>query len=567
VDLDKTPYLYEILDSLMPDNGIEKVVLQKGWQTGGTLSALALCLWCFENSGSPVLYVFPNDELRTKFSKERLGPIIANCSALQGKVKELERYGQAKDKTRDTIITKQFPNGAFCNLATSLSPVSLRASSIQIVIFDEVSAFCDDAAGEGDPCTIALGRTSTYEGRKKLFYISTPSLKDQCRIEREYLTTDRRKYFVPCLSCGEMQIIAWKQIDFSGTVPFFRCVRCNYRHWEEDKTLLLKHGQWRPTATSMFDNTRGYFLPALYAPVGMYSWKSCAEQFRKGCDNPAELKVFVNNILAETWEDRSVSTLNPDDLANLVEDYNPSEVLPKGAALVVAGIDTHPSHVNICTRAFGRHGESWVLDYWVIFGDSNQVSTWQRVDEKLATTYRHQSGELLRIAATACDTAGHNTDSVYNFCRNRLGEFIIPIKGTGAASAPIIDHPTFLKEENIYLFRVGKLATHGRLFSDISRSLASWKAHKECIKNGIVSEHGGPQILHFHKGLDPSFFKEVAAPKAKWVKREGSFQLVYESTDGVADHAHDCLRYADAARHFLDINIERLCDKLDGAAA
>ncbi len=566
VDLERTPYLYEILDALMPDNGVEKVVLQKGWQTGGTLSALAFCLWCFENSGSPVLYVFPNDELRTKFSKERLGPMIANCAALQGKVKNLERYGQGKDRTRDTIISKVFPNGSFCNLATSLSPVSLRASSIQVVIFDEVSAFCDDSGGEGDPCTIALGRTSTYEGRKKLFYISTPSIKDQCRIEREYLTTDRRKYFVPCLSCGEMQLIVWKQIDFSGPVPFFRCIRCGYSHWEQDKTYLLKHGEWRPTATPMFGNVRGYFLPALYAPIGMYSWKSCAEQFRKGYDNPVELKVFVNNILAETWEDRSVASLNPDDLGNLAEDYVPTETLPKGAGLVVAGVDTHPSHINICTRAFGRNGESWVLDYWVIYGDSNQISTWQRVDEKLGTTYRHHQGETLRIAATCIDTGGHNTDSVYDFCRNRLGEFILPIKGIGTPSAPIIDQPTFLKEENIYLFRVGKLATHGRLFSDLGRSLIMWKDHKEKLKNGIASDHGGPQILHFHRRLDSSFFKELAAPKAKWVKREGSFQLIYESTDGVADHAHDCLRYADAARHFLDINIERLCDQLDGNA-
>ncbi len=37
VSFAKTPYLYEPLDALMPDNGIEKVVIMKGWQTGGTL--------------------------------------------------------------------------------------------------------------------------------------------------------------------------------------------------------------------------------------------------------------------------------------------------------------------------------------------------------------------------------------------------------------------------------------------------------------------------------------------------------------------------------------------------
>lgn len=566
VDLDRTPYLYEILDSLQPDNGIEKVVLQKGWQTGGTLSALALCLWCFENSGSPILYVFPNDEMRTKFSKERLAPVIANCKALQGKVKELERYGQNADKSKDTLITKRFPNGGFCNLSTALSPVSLRSSAVQVVIFDEVSAFCDDSAGEGDPCTIALGRTSTYEGRKKIFYISTPSIKDECRIEREYKTTDQRKYFVPCMTCGEMQLILWKQIDFSGAVPFFRCIRCGYKHWEEDKTLMLKNGQWVPTATAMFDNVRGYFLPALYAPVGMYSWRSCAEQFQKGVTSPVELKVFVNNCLAETWEDRSVKSFEPDDLRSLVEDYDPSVVLPDGCALICSGLDCHPSHLDIVVRAFGRTGESWVLNHWVIYGDSNEFSTWLRVDEKLQTTYRHPSGEVLRIAATCIDTGGHNTDAVYSFCKGRLGDFIIPVKGVGHPAAPVIDKPSFKKDLGIYLFPMGKLSTHGRLFSDISRSIQAHRTFLAQLVEGSKAPYRAPQIIHFPRGLNDSFFKELSAPKARWVRKDGQMQLAYETTDGVADHAHDCMRLTDAAMHFLDLNIDAICDRLERIA-
>lgn len=563
VDLDKTPYLYEILDSLMPDNGIEKVVLQKGWQTGGTLSALAYMLWIMDISPQPLLIVQPNDELRAKFSKQRITPIVANCKSLQGKIKDLGRYGRPKDRQKDTIITKQFPGG-FLNLGTSKAAVSLRSDSVQTVIFDEVSAYEDDCQGEGDPCTIALGRTSAYEGRKKIFYISTPSIKDQCRIEREYKTTDQRKYFVACLSCQELQLITWKQIDFSGIVPFFRCIRCNHKHWEEDKTYLLKGGIWQPTAAAMFDNVRGYFLPALYAPLGMYSWKSCAEQFQKGYENPVELKVFVNNCLAETWEDRNVKSIDPNDLQNLIEDYEPSSVLPLGIGLVTAGIDTHPSHIDIVSRGWGRGGESWVLDHWVIYGDSNEFATWQRVDEKLKTIYSHPEGEKLRIASACVDTGGHNTDAVYEFCKGRLGEFIIPIKGVGHSAAPVIDKPTLKKENGIYLFPVGKLSTHGRLFSDLSRSIDAWREHRKSEREGSKAPYSYPQIIHFHEGLDESFFKELTAPRSKWVKKEGKMKLAYETTDGVADHAHDCMRLADAAMHFLDLNIDSLCDQLEG---
>mgnify|MGYP001618482099 CR=1 FL=1 len=95
--LDRTPYLYEILDSLMPDNGIETVVLQKGWQTGGTLPALALMLWVMDVSPCPMLIVQPNDELRAKFSKQRITPIVANCKSLQGKISDLVLYQNKND--------------------------------------------------------------------------------------------------------------------------------------------------------------------------------------------------------------------------------------------------------------------------------------------------------------------------------------------------------------------------------------------------------------------------------------------------------------------------------------
>ena len=83
VDFSLTPYLKVILDSLMPDNGIEKVVLMKGFQTGGTLALLAWMLWVMDNNPAQMLIVQPNDELRTRFSKQRIEPIISNCKSLK----------------------------------------------------------------------------------------------------------------------------------------------------------------------------------------------------------------------------------------------------------------------------------------------------------------------------------------------------------------------------------------------------------------------------------------------------------------------------------------------------
>lgn len=563
VDFSRTPYVIEILDALMPDNGIEKVVLMKGWQTGGTLSALAWMLWVMDSAPAPMLIVQPNDELRNKFSKQRINPIIANCKSLQGRIKDFEAQKEDKNKEKDTIITKIFPGG-FLNLGTSKAAVSLRSDSIQYVVFDEVSAYDDDCQGEGDPCGLAIGRTSAYEGRKKLFFVSTPSIKDACRIEREYRTTDQRKFFVPCLSCSEEQLIVWERIDFSGPEPRFLCIRCGYAHFEQDKTEMLRRGVWVPTATPQVENARGYHLPALYAPVGMYSWKSCVEQYRKGLETPLEMKVFANNILGEPYEDKTVKSVDPDAIERLAEDYWPAAFLPKGVGIVTAGVDTHPTHIDIVVRGWGREGESWVLDHWIIYGDSNLPEAWAMVHQKLMSTYRHHAGTLLRIAATCVDTGGHNTGAVYEYCKSNLRHQILPIRGSGNLSAPIIDQPTTKKEVGIYLFPVGKLATHGRLFSALGQSLDHLRSVEQSLKDGKRIPYSGPGIIHFHKNLGSNFFKEIAAPKALWGKRNGQYQLVYETVAGVADHAHDCMRLADAAREFTGLNIDAICDELDG---
>ncbi|WP_327356418.1 terminase gpA endonuclease subunit [Pseudobacteriovorax antillogorgiicola] len=312
---------------------------------------------------------------------------------------------------------------------------------------------------------------------------------------------------------------------------------------------------------------RGFHLPALYAPLGMYSWETALKQFKKGKTNPQELKVFINNVLGETWADENIKSFDPEDLETLAEDYafGEHDPLPKGIGLITAGVDTHPSHVDIVVRGWGRGHENWFLDYVVIDGDPNQDHVWEQVYEVLTQVYTHHTGIKLRVAAACVDTGGHNTEAVYNFCRDKFEEYILAIKGTSNQAAPIIGNFSLVKEGTVRLFPVGKPATHGRLFSGIRKSIARAQKMKEVLaEDDKVIDYSGPQVMHFHKGLPSTFYKQLTAPKSKWAKRDGKWQQVYETTDKVADHAHDSARYADAAFGFLNIDIDRLCKELDG---
>jgi phage terminase large subunit GpA-like protein len=560
VDFSKTPYLYEPLDALMPDNGVEKVVLMKGWQTGGTLSGLAWMLWVMDAAPAYMLIVQPNDELRKTFSQHRINPIIAHCISLREKV---EHEARRERLEKDSILTKSFPGGCLF-LGTATSTSALRSHSFQYVMFDEVSAYPANTQKNGDPCGLAIGRTSAYEGRKKLFYVSTPSIAGQCRIEAEYLTTDQRKYFVPCLSCGQMQLITEAGMDFSLELPVFRCEKCRHAHVEQDKTDMLRLGEWRPTAGPKSSNCRGYHLPALYAPPGMWSWRSTREQLLKGVDNPEERKVYFNNCLGLPYEDAAIKPLDPNDLRSCTDTDWPDDRLPKGVGYITAGVDTHPDHVDMVIMGWGRMGERWVIDHHKLQRDSNHEATWLEVYCLLQHEYLHHTGARLRIAATCIDTGGHNTGAVYDFCRGREHEFILAVKGSSNRSAPIIAAATYRKEADIYLFPVGKLATHGRLFSSLARSVRKLEEIKAAQRRGQTMEYTGPGLIHFKPGLDHSFFKELTTPKAKWVRRDGKDQLTYTTVAGMDDHAHDCIRYADAAREFMHQDIDAICDQLDG---
>ena len=189
-------------------------------------------------------------------------------------------------------------------------------------------------------------------------------------------------------------------------------------------------------------------------------------------------------MLGETWVDQNIKAIDPDDLYTLSEDYKFGEFdpLPEGICLITAGVDTHPRHVDVVVRGWGRGLESWVLDHVVIDGDSNQDHVWDQVYEVLRQEYTHARGAKLRIAAACVDTGGHNTEAVYEFCKDKFEEYILPIKGSKNAAAPVIGNPSKLKEASVQLFPVGKLASHGRLFSSMNKSIRRARKMKQMIE-------------------------------------------------------------------------------------
>jgi phage terminase large subunit GpA-like protein len=103
---------------------------------------------------------------------------------------------------------KSFAGGQIAFVGAN-SAVGLRSTPARYLFLDEVDGFPHDADGEGDPIALAIQRTVTFRGRRKIFMVSTPTIEGGSRIAKAFDESDKRLFFVPCPHCGAFQALRW----------------------------------------------------------------------------------------------------------------------------------------------------------------------------------------------------------------------------------------------------------------------------------------------------------------------------------------------------------------------
>jgi phage terminase large subunit GpA-like protein len=112
------------------------------------------------------------------------------------------------------ILMKMFAGG-FLRLAGANSPSSLASMSIRAYFGDEIDKYPASAGKEGDPVKLAIQRTETF-WNWLVFLVSTPSIKENSRIEDEFEESDQRRFFVPCPHCGHKQHLVWSSFQYAN---------------------------------------------------------------------------------------------------------------------------------------------------------------------------------------------------------------------------------------------------------------------------------------------------------------------------------------------------------------
>ena len=434
----RAPYLREIMDALSPKHPAQRISFMKAAQVGATEAGNNWIGFVIHHAPGPMLAVLPTVEMAKRTSRGRIDPLIEDSPALK------ERVQPARSRDAgNSMLSKEFPGGILV-LTGANSATGLRSMPARYVFLDEVDAYPASADEEGDPVTLAEARTTTFAHRRKVFMVSTPTIRGLSRIEREFEASDQRRYFVACPHCGQMQWLQFERLRWAKGRPetaAYNCEGCDRLIAEHHKTDMLARGEWRATAVSVDPNAIGFHLSALYSPIGWKSWEQIARDWLAAQGSDEMLRAARNTLLGETWVE-SGDAPEWQRLADRRETF-PAQI-PMGGLFLTAGADVQKDRIEIDVWAWGRGLESWLVDHIVLPGGPGDPACWQAMTELLGKTWVHENGAVMPLAKLAIDT-GYETSAVYAWARAQGIAQVAPVKGLeGFNRATPVSGPTFV---------------------------------------------------------------------------------------------------------------------------
>jgi len=540
---ENAPYLAEIMDFVV-DPWARRGVVRKSARVGFTEGVIGnLIAYTIDQDPCNIAVLQPSDKEAEQYSKEQITPMVR----LNDRIRE--RLGELNTRRSDSTMTyKEFPGGYLLILG-SASDKNLRRRSIRRAFADEVDGMRVEGA-EGDPILRFLKRTDDFEDGVLLIG-STPTIKGASRIDREFERSDQRFWHVPCPHCGEFQVLKWggprvpygikwarevhcKRCGMEADPKAEKCPECGGEEFdarylphtahyvcefcalvieERQKPDVVRAGRW--IAMNPGASIPGWHIDALVSLFVGARWPKLVEEWRDAKEDPEDLKVFINTVLGEAYEERGLE-VEVSSLEKRAEEYVDREGnvvdVPDGVGVLTSFTDVQGSWLELLVRGWGVGLESWDILHERIYGDPEAETTWARLEALLTRSYRHELGGDMRIMASLID-AGYLPDTVYGFTKPRLRRNVFPSIGdkTGSPNHDPIKMSARPNSAGVRIVRLGTFKLKDRLFK--------W----------LRIQRPGPRYMHLRaynpdrcNGFDPNYYKQFEAEKRVTRRLPGS---------------------------------------------
>lgn len=533
-------YAYQIgMMDAVTDPTIDEITIMKSARVGYTKILDHVSGYFIHQDPSAILVVQPRVEDAEDYSATEIEPMLRDTPVLA------EITGDLKAKNaKQKLLKRVFRNGSSMSFVGANSPNGFRRITARIILMDEVDGWPVLGAGDdGDQMKLAEMRGQSFWNRKRIKG-STPLIKGASRIEKSWLLSDQRRFYVPCPQCGEHQVLEWggkglpygikwdHDEDGNGLpdTAYYLCRHNGCIIRDADKPGMLDGGEWR--AGAPFKGHAGFHIWTAYSLSPNASWPAMVKEWLEVHHDPLQRRTFYNLWLGEPYEDLGERALSEDRLLERCEVW-PAEV-PDGVAVLTFGGDVQPDRVEIETVGWGRNEESWSIDYSVFYGDPNETEFWDEVDSHLKRQWLRADGRPFTVLGGCFDTGGSNTQAVYNFVKARRRRNIWGIKGdseTGGKRTPVWPiTPTTSKRRTKY-----------------KPYIIGTNAAKDSIRSRLHQEKAGSGHMHFPADRDRNYFSQLTAERLVKKEARGRVFKVWECPKGRANEALDCRVYAFAA--------------------
>lgn len=320
----KSPGMREVLDCLSPNHPAKRIVLMCGAQIGKSVNVIENGIgWIISENPGNILFLTGHTDLSEE-AMNKIDMMIDSCGLRKLIRPSVMRTRNAR--TGDTNKTKEFPGGTLISGSASNHKL-LRQRSVRYGFIDDFDAAKHSSKSSGSTRMLIEQRFAAYGDKMKLFYISTPELKESSNIEPVFERGDKRYFNVPCPCCGEyiplfwtvpiegkdgeMGGITWK-LDESGRLLLdsvgYICQKCGDWFDETNKTEILNLGMWVATKEASEPGFYSYHMSTIYAAPGAFGWEKLVRQYLEAHppgEKPKEdlRKAFMNLVLGETYEE------------------------------------------------------------------------------------------------------------------------------------------------------------------------------------------------------------------------------------------------------------------------
>lgn len=549
---DTIPYQKAIMDAITDPEVIDVSVMSSS-QVGKTTIIMCGIAYYIDYEPATQMLVMPTINDAEKFSKTRLAQMIRDVPQLAEKV--------ADTKTRNsnnTILLKSYPGG---NIAISgaNSPSSLASDPRRIIWMDETDRFPESAGSEGNPIKLAEKRATSYWNKKHI-KTSTPTIAGRSKIEAAYNKGSMEVWSVQCPECGAWQPYNFRRLDFA-TVSM-ACEACGVlipeREWKDSNHKWIAQHPERKKA-------RSFRLNEMASPF--VEWQEIIENFQdanekiKKFHDVEDMKVFVNTVLGEVWEETALGEQVSEEMLETRMEMCKADI-PEGVLLLTAAVDVQDNRFEVEIRGWARDYETWGIYKTEIYGDLITDEPWEQLEAYLSQTLYFEDGTQLNIAGFAIDTGGHFTNKTYKWIKKMkaAGKKCYGVKGyAGKPDIPLIYKKTIvdIKEE------------HGGKQIVVDRTLIyiiGVDSGKEDIANRLQIEEAGKGYCHFlqgdGRGYDDEYFKGLTAEHQITKKVNGVIKKVWVKKSGARNEPLDLFNYNYAVEELLRPEWDKLEEKL-----